>query len=206
MRSAGMAAASRWSIRRRHRRRRWRRFIAAACAACASISTARSRRRAATRSKRPSPRPPPPRGMMSWHVQVIAPLPVLLPMPICWRSSPVPVVIDHYGALRRPAPGQRRGPPPARSGAPAACLDETVRALPSRPRSAEHPARPRMARGTHRGCAGPLRLGQRLAASAGARRSRRARRSKRRIARCPTRRWSTIFSPRCRPPISPSGS
>ena len=29
---------------------------------------------------------------------------------------------------------------------------------------------------------------------------------KRRIARCPTKRWWTNSSPRCRPPISPSGS
>ena len=57
---------------------------------------------------------PPPR-MMGWHVQVIAPLPVLLAnLPMCLagagagRHRPL-------RALRRADAGQRRRPPPARS-------------------------------------------------------------------------------------------
>ena len=124
----------------------------------------------------------------------------------CWRKAPVPVVIDHYGLYGDKRPGQRRRPPPARSRAPAACLDEAVRAVSSRSRPAEHQAGPRMARGADRGRAGSLRLGQRLAASAGARAAEgRVGRSavSRAVLRDAGRR---ISSPRCRPPILPSGS
>ena len=34
---------------------------------------------------------------MGWHVQVIAPLPVLLANADVLAKAPVPVVIDHYG-------------------------------------------------------------------------------------------------------------
>ena len=86
-----------------------RRFTGAACAACASISTARSRRRAATRSKPRSPRPPKSRGAMGWHVQVIAPLPVLLANAAVLAKAPVPVVIDHYGLYGDTRPGSADG-------------------------------------------------------------------------------------------------
>ena len=42
---------------------------------------------------------------MGWHVQVIAPLPVLLKSEKLLAQSPVPVVIDHYGVYGESAPG-----------------------------------------------------------------------------------------------------
>ncbi len=47
---------------------------------------------------------------MGWHIQVIAPLPVLLRSETLLAKSPVPVVIDHYGlyGTARPDSGEGR--------------------------------------------------------------------------------------------------
>jgi predicted TIM-barrel fold metal-dependent hydrolase len=47
--------------------------------------------------------------MMGWHVQVIAPLPVLLANVALLESSPVPVVVDHYGVYGDKRPGDADG-------------------------------------------------------------------------------------------------
>lgn len=44
-----------------------------------------------------------------WHVQVIAPLPVLIEASSLLESSPVPVVIDHYGLPTRQKPEDEAG-------------------------------------------------------------------------------------------------
>ena len=124
---------------------------------------------------------------MGWHVQVIAPLPVLLENAKLLAQSPVPVVIDHYGVYGESAPGERRGHAACSNLVRhAACLDEAVRAVSARRRADEHAAGPRMGGGALCGRAAALRLGQRLAASARRRSSTRARRAPRRIAICPT--------------------
>lgn len=46
---------------------------------------------------------------MKWHVQVIAPLPVLLKSEKLLRESPVPVVIDHYGVYGQSRPDSPEG-------------------------------------------------------------------------------------------------
>ena len=107
--------------------------------------------------------------MMGWHVQVIAPLPVLLANLNVLAQAPVPVVIDHYGLYDNTRPDSVNGRRLLDLVRSVACLDEAVGALSSRPRAVEHEARPGMARGAHGRRAGPLRLGQRLAASADAR-------------------------------------
>ena len=129
---------------------------------------------------------------MDWHVQVIAPLPVLLANAAVLAKAPVPVVIDHYGLYGDTRPDSADG---------SRLLD--LVALPhvwmklSAPYRHDRgplntkPDREWLA-ALHRGRAGSLRLGQRLAASAARTSSRRARRSKRHTARCPTTSWSRI--------------
>ena len=90
-------------------------------------------------------------------------------MPMRWRKAPVPVVIDHYGLYGDQRPDSADGRRLLDLVASAARLDQAVRALSARSRAAQHQARPRMARGADCGRARSLRLGQRLAASAGAR-------------------------------------
>ncbi|MEI8154460.1 MAG: amidohydrolase family protein [Hyphomicrobiales bacterium] len=46
---------------------------------------------------------------MGWHVQVIAPLPVLLANAALLAQAPVPVVIDHYGLYGSERPGGADG-------------------------------------------------------------------------------------------------
>ena len=46
---------------------------------------------------------------LGWHVEVIAPLPVLLGCADALARSPVPVVIDHYGLYGRATPDSRDG-------------------------------------------------------------------------------------------------
>jgi predicted TIM-barrel fold metal-dependent hydrolase len=46
---------------------------------------------------------------MGWHVQVIAPLPVLLANASVLSRAPVPVVIDHYGLYGDSRPGSAEG-------------------------------------------------------------------------------------------------
>jgi predicted TIM-barrel fold metal-dependent hydrolase len=46
---------------------------------------------------------------MNWHIQVIAPLPVLLKSERLLASSPVPVVIDHYGVYGKARPKGEEG-------------------------------------------------------------------------------------------------
>ena len=46
---------------------------------------------------------------MGWHVQVIAPLPVLLANAAVLAKAPVPVVIDHYGLYGDTRPGSADG-------------------------------------------------------------------------------------------------
>lgn len=46
---------------------------------------------------------------MEWHVQVIAPLPVLVRQAALLSASPVPVVIDHYGLYWPAAPADAAG-------------------------------------------------------------------------------------------------
>jgi predicted TIM-barrel fold metal-dependent hydrolase len=46
---------------------------------------------------------------MNWHVQVIAPLPVLLKSEKLLVNSPVPVVIDHYGVYGQSRPDDEDG-------------------------------------------------------------------------------------------------
>ncbi len=41
---------------------------------------------------------------MNWHIQVIAPLPVLLKSEKLLAQSPVPIVIDHYGVYGKARP------------------------------------------------------------------------------------------------------
>ena len=48
-------------------------------------------------------------GMMGWHVQVIAPLPVLLANMNLLAHAPVPLVIDHYGLYGNDRPGGAAG-------------------------------------------------------------------------------------------------
>ena len=47
--------------------------------------------------------------MMGWHVQVIAPLPVLLANMNVLAEAPVPVVIDHYGLYGHERPNNAAG-------------------------------------------------------------------------------------------------
>ena len=47
--------------------------------------------------------------MMGWHVQVIAPLPVLLANLNVLARAPVPVVIDHYGLYNNTRPDSANG-------------------------------------------------------------------------------------------------
>ena len=47
--------------------------------------------------------------MMRWHVQVIAPLPVLLANLNVLAEAPVPVVIDHYGLYNNARPDSANG-------------------------------------------------------------------------------------------------
>jgi predicted TIM-barrel fold metal-dependent hydrolase len=47
--------------------------------------------------------------MMGWHVQVIAPLPVLLANLNVLAQAPVPVVIDHYGLYNNTRPDSANG-------------------------------------------------------------------------------------------------
>ncbi len=46
---------------------------------------------------------------MSWYVQVIAPLPVLLSNAGLLAQAPVPVVIDHYGLYGDSRPDSAEG-------------------------------------------------------------------------------------------------
>ncbi len=46
---------------------------------------------------------------MNWHIQVIAPLPVLLKSESLLAKSPVPVVIDHYGVYGKARPESGEG-------------------------------------------------------------------------------------------------
>jgi predicted TIM-barrel fold metal-dependent hydrolase len=46
---------------------------------------------------------------MNWHIQVIAPLPVLLKSERLLAGSPVPVVIDHYGVYGKARPDDAQG-------------------------------------------------------------------------------------------------
>jgi predicted TIM-barrel fold metal-dependent hydrolase len=46
---------------------------------------------------------------MNWHVQVIAPLPVLLSNADALARAPVPIVIDHYGVYGDKRPGSPEG-------------------------------------------------------------------------------------------------
>lgn len=46
---------------------------------------------------------------MGWHIQVIAPLPVLLKSEKLLTQSPVPVVIDHYGVYGKTRPDDAEG-------------------------------------------------------------------------------------------------
>ena len=46
---------------------------------------------------------------MDWHVQVIAPLPVLLANMNVLAQAPVPLVIDHYGLYGDQRPGSAAG-------------------------------------------------------------------------------------------------
>jgi predicted TIM-barrel fold metal-dependent hydrolase len=46
---------------------------------------------------------------MNWHVQVIAPLPVLLKSEKLLAQSPVPIVIDHYGVYGKARPESQDG-------------------------------------------------------------------------------------------------
>jgi predicted TIM-barrel fold metal-dependent hydrolase len=47
--------------------------------------------------------------LMGWHVQVIAPLPVLLKSEKLLAQSPVPIVIDHYGVYGKARPESAKG-------------------------------------------------------------------------------------------------
>ena len=46
---------------------------------------------------------------MNWHIQVIAPLPVLLKSESLLASSPAPIVIDHYGVYGKARPESEAG-------------------------------------------------------------------------------------------------
>jgi predicted TIM-barrel fold metal-dependent hydrolase len=46
---------------------------------------------------------------MNWHIQVIAPLPVLLKSESLLAKSPVPIVIDHYGVYGKARPESGEG-------------------------------------------------------------------------------------------------
>lgn len=46
---------------------------------------------------------------MNWHIQVIAPLPVLLKSEALLAKSPVPIVIDHYGVYGKARPDSDEG-------------------------------------------------------------------------------------------------
>ena len=46
---------------------------------------------------------------MNWHIQVIAPLPVLPQSENLLAQSPVPIVIDHCGAYGKARPEGGRG-------------------------------------------------------------------------------------------------
>ena len=46
---------------------------------------------------------------MGWHIQVIAPLPVLLRSESLLARSPVPIVIDHYGVYGKARPDDAEG-------------------------------------------------------------------------------------------------
>ena len=46
---------------------------------------------------------------MNWHIQVIAPLPVLLKSEKLLAQSPVPIVIDHYGVYGKARPESEDG-------------------------------------------------------------------------------------------------
>jgi predicted TIM-barrel fold metal-dependent hydrolase len=137
--------------------------------------------------------------MMGWHVQVIAPLPVLLANADTLAKAPVPVVIDHYGLYgdRRPdsVEGRRLLDLVAlphvwmKLSAPYRHDRGPVNTRPDREWRHSLRLLPTVVSG---GATGRIR--QRTS-------SRRVRHSKRRIARCPMKRWSTIFSQPCRPLI-----
>ena len=46
---------------------------------------------------------------MNWHIQVIAPLSILLKSERLLASSPVPIVIDHYGVYGKARPEDAEG-------------------------------------------------------------------------------------------------
>ena len=46
---------------------------------------------------------------MNWHIQVVAPLPVLLKSESLLASSPAPIVIDHYGVYGKARPESEAG-------------------------------------------------------------------------------------------------
>ena len=181
-RSAGSAAASPSSMRTCGDRCRSRPTgNGAACAGCASIFTARSARpgRSATISMpcRSSP------AALGWHVEVIAPIRVLLD-----HARPDRRVAggSRHRSLRRlwrRDAGKRRGPRAAGAARAAACLDEAVGALSGVRQSVADQARPGLADGDPRPRPATVASG---AATGRIRRrtiSRRAATSKRRIAR-----------------------
>ena len=142
---------------------------------------------------------------MGWHVQVIAPLPVLLANANILSRAPVPVVIDHYGLYgdRRPdsAEGRRLLELLAlphvwvKLSAPYRHDRGPLNTRPDRAwLAAQIEAAPIAASGAATG-----RIRRRTS-------SRRAHRWKRRTVRCPTRRWWTSSLPHCRPPVSPTAS
>ena len=67
---------------------------------------------------------------LNWHVEVIAPLPMLSENATLLENSPVPVVIDHYGVLREPWSYRAGKPCFTQVARDAARLDQTVRTLP----------------------------------------------------------------------------
>lgn len=46
---------------------------------------------------------------MGWHIQVVAPLPVLLQNEVLLHQSPVPIVIDHFGLYGKAKPDTAEG-------------------------------------------------------------------------------------------------
>ena len=105
---------------------------------------------------------------MGWHVQVIAPLPVLLANVDVLAKAPVPVVIDHYGLYGDRRPDSADG----RRLLDLVALPHVWMKLSAPYRHDRGPLNTRPDRewlaALDRGRAGPLRLGQRLAASAAA--------------------------------------
>ena len=107
-----------------------------------------------------------------WHIEIIANLDTVIDAEAAIRSSTLPIILDHYGVPGSATPESALGRKLLDLlRLPHMWMKVSAPYRSRRRRSDRHRSARRLARGAHRSRAGPLRLGQRLAASAFARRS-----------------------------------